>query len=253
MERMKTLFPYTPRSAFTLVEVLVVLSIIAVLAAILFPVLGRARESARRSSCQSNLRQIGLAFLQYTQDFDENYPLTTATTLGGGMSYTPASSWTTSTQSYIRNAQIYRCPSDNAARWDSARLPPDAPPFTTSYVLNDWFSAGRIGAFASVSASSEPAREIILAEKAENLAAMLAEADHFHPQFWGTPPELASGMAPLLWNAATGTPIELAVKRHFDGFNALFADGHVKWGRFERFFNAAGASPAERQGAFRPR
>ena len=59
------------RSGFTLVELLVVIAIISILAAILFPVFARARENARRSSCMSNLKQMGLAWMQYTQDYDE--------------------------------------------------------------------------------------------------------------------------------------------------------------------------------------
>src|SRR6267154_425236 len=69
----------TPRknhaSAFTLIELLVVIAIIAILAAILFPVFAQAREKARQASCQSNLRQLGLATLMYVQDYDETYPL----------------------------------------------------------------------------------------------------------------------------------------------------------------------------------
>jgi prepilin-type N-terminal cleavage/methylation domain-containing protein/prepilin-type processing-associated H-X9-DG protein len=65
---------------FTLIELLVVVAIIAILAAILFPVFARARENARRASCQSNLKQIGLGIMQYTQDYDEKYPMSQTTT-----------------------------------------------------------------------------------------------------------------------------------------------------------------------------
>lgn len=63
------------RRAFTLIELLVVIAIIAILAAILFPVFARARENARRTSCLSNLKQIGLGVMQYTQDYDGTYPM----------------------------------------------------------------------------------------------------------------------------------------------------------------------------------
>ena len=103
--------PALHRSAFTLIELLVVIAVISVLAAILFPVFGRARENARRTSCMSNLKQIGLAFLQYTADYDEAYPLTSYS--AGGPS-APNVSWTLGAAPYMKSTQIFRCPSDTS-------------------------------------------------------------------------------------------------------------------------------------------
>jgi type II secretory pathway pseudopilin PulG len=88
-----------------LIELLVVIAIIAILAAILFPVFGRARENARRSSCQSNLKQIGLGILQYTQDYDEKLvPFRNAAPAAN----TP---WAHHIQPYIKSVQLFKCPS----------------------------------------------------------------------------------------------------------------------------------------------
>jgi prepilin-type N-terminal cleavage/methylation domain-containing protein len=70
-------FEANPRgrsTGFTLIELLVVIAIIAILAAILFPVFAQAREKARQAACLSNVKQIGLAMMQYTQDYDETLP-----------------------------------------------------------------------------------------------------------------------------------------------------------------------------------
>lgn len=106
--------PIKKKSAFTLIELLVVIAIIAILAAILFPVFARARENARRSSCQSNMKQIGLGYAQYTQDYDEKYTVSQL----GGSTYTlypggPIMTWDLLLQPYLKSYQIMTCPSDS--------------------------------------------------------------------------------------------------------------------------------------------
>ncbi len=99
------------RNGFTLIELLVVIAIIAILAAILFPVFGRARENARRSSCQSNMKQMSLAYLQYTQDYDEIQPkISTSFNAGGAPRSAP---WPQLLQPYIKSTQVFSCPSDD--------------------------------------------------------------------------------------------------------------------------------------------
>src|SRR5215475_13034711 len=108
------------RSAFTLIELLVVIAIIAILAAILFPVFATAREKARQASCQSNLRQLGLATLMYTEDYDETYPLYQYSDCQGFTCYQywfglrVSTGWDKSRgllYPYMKNGQIQRCPS----------------------------------------------------------------------------------------------------------------------------------------------
>ena len=122
------------RFAFTLIELLVVIAIIAILAAILFPVFARARENARRASCMSNLKQIGLGTLQYTQDYDEKlYPhrfnlaanqnplmstnggpaaAGTITDGSGSPGATGKVFWISLLQPYVKSYQIFVCPSN---------------------------------------------------------------------------------------------------------------------------------------------
>jgi prepilin-type N-terminal cleavage/methylation domain-containing protein/prepilin-type processing-associated H-X9-DG protein len=111
------------RSGFTLIELLVVIAIIAILAAILFPVFARARENARKASCASNLKQFGLAWMQYSQDYDEKVTpnqvsLGTKTVYWwgsfDGTTFRPEEGLL---QPYMKSTQIQACPSfDNKLR-----------------------------------------------------------------------------------------------------------------------------------------
>ncbi len=89
---------------FTLIELLIVLTVIAILAAMLFPVFARARERARQTTCLSSERQFGLAFAQYTQDYDERNPSGTIGNLGRG--------WAGQAFPYVKSADLYKCPDD---------------------------------------------------------------------------------------------------------------------------------------------
>lgn len=99
---------------FTLIELLIVIAIIALLAAILFPVFARVRENARRTACQSNLKQIGLGMMQYVQDYDETIPAwlqydyNTTTGVPG-----TAISIAERLQPYVKNVDIFICPSQS--------------------------------------------------------------------------------------------------------------------------------------------
>ena len=109
------------RKGFTLIELLVVIAIISILAAILFPVFARARENARRASCQSNLKQIGMGFIMYVQDYDERYPMAEWT-----VSPAVDGAWPVILQPYLKSTQIFHCPSNSAD-------------VGSSYILNNYF------------------------------------------------------------------------------------------------------------------
>src|SRR5919197_75523 len=100
------------RNGFTLIELLVVIAIIAILAAILFPVFARAREQARKTTCGSNCRQIGLALMMYAQDYDE---VMVMRYYGTDPVAKRDITWKDAMEPYLKNATIYRCPSNPRA------------------------------------------------------------------------------------------------------------------------------------------
>jgi prepilin-type N-terminal cleavage/methylation domain-containing protein/prepilin-type processing-associated H-X9-DG protein len=240
-------------TGFTLIELLVVIAIIAILAAILFPVFGRARENARRASCQSNLKQIGLGLVQYAQDYD---------------GYTPGSSnnnisWPTLIFPYIKSEQLFACPSGTNVKADQDYVTPvTAYQGTTdndgstaasrlvnrglSYTMNliqtgsSWQTAGFTGTVATPGVNGPKSGYL-------NIAAT-ASIGVFEPQVEDPTGSIRifDGMTSATNNGTTIRAISSedrtdryntntaskASKRHFDGFNALFGDGHVKWRKY---------------------
>ncbi len=119
-------------SGFTLVEILVVVSIIAIMAAILMPVFFQARDSARRNTCASNQRQIGVALLTYSDDYGGCLPPSAIT-----ISYTGETrTWDQLLMPYVLDTRIFKCPTDLQKR-PAGYLP-------RSYALNDQMAASLV-------------------------------------------------------------------------------------------------------------
>lgn len=210
------------KKGFTLIELLVVIAIIAILAAILFPVFARARENARRASCQSNLKQIGLGFKQYVQDYDERYPQ-----LGTGGS---VESWGIALQPYLKSEQIYQCPSETTGPAAGADL---ATRGATTNFTDYFYNSAMAG--VNESQLTQIAQTIM---NGEGTSGNSASASNGGTTAGPTVTMEANGALTL---GSTGS-----AQRHLEGANYGFADGHVKWLRQTAPLNSNGITTGGR-------
>lgn len=226
------------KGAFTLIELLVVIAIIAILAAILFPVFARARENARRSSCQSNMKQLGLGLIQYAQDYDEKLP---SGNLGNS-----CWGWAGPIFPYVKSTQVFVCSSDANGGTTTNGLTP------VSYGLNlNLTGCSSNGATASLSALAAPARTVWLFElggKIDTANNANSNASIVNFSALPEPPGVfmsrsnngfdGGNSGTVVYSTGTLDTSSLlsgfnvskgSMARHFEGANYLAADGHVKW------------------------
>lgn len=209
------------RRAFTLVELLVVVGVLAIVAAILFPLFARSRES-RRPSCQNNLKQLALGFKQYNNDFDERYPLVQVTANTGSTTYNPPYGWADALQPYIRNTQVYQCPSDSA---EGSEISSDFG--YTDYWYNANFMVFYKGQWTGAPESmlSSVAQTIIAGDGGNTDGKPTGDARY---NICGDGTSLTK-FGQRCTPAPVGNATYPAAQLHLDGANFAYADGHVKW------------------------
>jgi prepilin-type N-terminal cleavage/methylation domain-containing protein/prepilin-type processing-associated H-X9-DG protein len=230
------------RRAFTLIELLVVIAVIAILAALLFPVFSKARESARKTGCLSNLKQMGLAVTLYLQDYDETYPMNRfADALHPAGACTAPSStgppeddlqgsslnWKRAVLPYVKSIPVYQCPSNgyawtrggfNATAGDESNyLYPPAERLPNSYAFNGSFFHEAVPAcwYGETNVRARFSAEI---DAASNLILILESRNSY--------PDLGSWLLPTRIGAGEAAG---PLQSHNGGCNWLFADQHAKW------------------------
>ena len=203
---------------FTLIELLVTIAIIAILAAILFPVFARARENARRSSCTSNLKQIAVGIRMYTQDYDERFPMYKVN--DSNVTAANPYGWTDALQPYIKSIQIFQCPSEPTESNSNPILGG-----YTDYWINAETSSSTTS--ASLAQVAFPSETILSGDGDSGNARYNANGVTNNTKGFNSSCSTRTSTDPQGLNRAK-IPGG-AYSRHLDGTNFAFIDGHVKW------------------------
>jgi prepilin-type N-terminal cleavage/methylation domain-containing protein/prepilin-type processing-associated H-X9-DG protein len=223
------------KSGFTLIELLVVIAIIAILAAILFPVFASAREKARQTTCASNERQLGLAFVQYVQDYDETYPCGAFQQVNGGTNGNNGMGWAGQIWPYTKAKGILTCPDDSSPVGATGAIP-------ISYAMNthlaeapaEWGTSG----VEPLSRITAPSNVVCLFEitggayESTDGSGNVISPDIHSPVgigFNNSGPVGANYYATGQLNGGFNQTTDYITPWHSGGSNYLACDGHVKW------------------------
>ena len=238
-----------PRNAFTLIELLVVIAIIALLAAILFPVFGRVRENARRSSCLSNTKQIGLGITQYCQDNDERFPYSEP--YNGAVPM--AGRWELKVMPYVKSTQIFVCPSNTdfviPTPWSGSGASYAINPNLSNWVTNvppsqplsrvpDATGTALVVETADLTDATDSlvdSPDNLDATKWTNYIAKTNGRGGNSDWQWTPPSQFTSSSSNYAGHDASHNNMRRPIARHFDGLNVVYCDGHAKWSRVEKF------------------
>jgi prepilin-type N-terminal cleavage/methylation domain-containing protein len=241
--------------AFTLIELLVVIAIIAILAAILFPVFAQARDKARQAACLSQAKQIGLAIMMYTQDYDETYFFQNAWNevidVGSGFwgpSYRTYIRWPIMHLPYVKSQGVFTCPSDKNATGRSFNAGP----------CNGGCVPWRIGFGANLmimvrdSPTDQAVTQAVIQKPAEKIAVAEASTPYGCCEDWNSEYHRAANIVSgdngwtsnAHWRGPVGsgqvTDAQMSVvTRHQLGNIAIFCDGHAKWQRWNQVGNSS--------------
>ena len=222
---------------FTLVELLVVLAIIGVLAALLFPVFSRAKAKAQQTTCVSNQRQIGAALSLYLQDFDETYPNFRFEPLGSQTDGDfEKNGWRTVIAPYLRSVAVMRCPANQ-----DNRILSQNPPFPVSYAANMAANPRDFPLPSLLPAAEKRAQTLsgvfgsdlspgVKASSIVRPAECIAVVEMAHNRYSGFEVDVPDDQAPMGdgGNGSVTCYSDCLFMGHAGLSDYLFADGHVK-------------------------